>query len=147
MKRWILISLLFSTILSAQQVIRVNEGYVLINSDKGVGKVDEIVDLFKSAPDFQQDLARYQVRHISGEFGSGKKYSVPACATLQTNHLCRAGDDRICQWVNHPLAYYRAKLRYRPKPKSSKNQKQKSPSKTQKETTSNTKKGGTKDER
>ena len=59
--------------------------------------IEDIVDLFRKAPDFQQDLARYQVRHISGEFGSGTKYTPPSCATLQTHHLCRAGDDKICQ--------------------------------------------------
>ncbi|MHA1861187.1 MAG: hypothetical protein ACTSVM_02695 [Candidatus Ranarchaeia archaeon] len=75
--------------------------------------VDGIVDLFRKAPDFQQDLARYQVRHISGEIGSGTKYTPPSCATLQTHHLCRAGDDKICHWVKHPLSYYRKKIRFR----------------------------------
>ena len=39
--------LLFSNILFAQKVVRVNEGYVLISTDKDVGEVGEIVELFR----------------------------------------------------------------------------------------------------
>jgi len=48
MKKWILIFLfLFSNILFAQEVVRVNEGYVLINTDKDIGAVGEIVDVYR----------------------------------------------------------------------------------------------------
>ncbi len=72
--------------------------------------VEEVVDLFRSSPDFNERLARYQVEHIAGRKGSRTKYIPPRCSTLRTHGVCPAMDE-TCRRVRHPLAYYRRKLR------------------------------------
>ncbi len=64
--------------------------------------VDEIIDVFKTAPDFDEEKTRYQVEHIAGERGRGVEYTSPSCDTMRTYHNCVADCD-----VNHPLNYYR----------------------------------------
>lgn len=64
--------------------------------------INEIVDLFRKAPDFDEDKTRYQVEHIAGKRGSGKEYDTPSCSTMRTYQNCVAE----CG-VRHPLEYYR----------------------------------------
>lgn len=71
---------------------------------------EEVVDLFRSSPDFNERLARYQVEHIAGRKGSRTRYIPPRCSTLRTHGVCPAMDE-TCRKVRHPLAYYRGKLR------------------------------------
>ncbi len=75
--------------------------------------VDEIVDMYDTFPDFDEEKTRYQVEHISGD-SSGTEYTPPSCGTMKTygncpEHLmdskCRADT------VTHPLSYYRWALR------------------------------------
>ena len=65
--------------------------------------VDEVLDVFRIAPDFREDIARYQVEHVAGMRGSGKKYSPYKCDNMKSLGLCK--------WecgVKHPLqCYYR----------------------------------------
>jgi DNA primase large subunit len=68
----------------------------------------EVVALFNSSPDFDEDQTRYQVEHISGS--SGTKYKPPSCATMITYGNCR-GEDELCQKVGHPLSYYERKIK------------------------------------
>ncbi len=72
---------------------------------------EDILAVFSASPDFNPDLARYQVEHISGE-SSGTEYTPPECDTMRTHGLC-TGPDTLCQkpWMNHPLTYYRSKDR------------------------------------
>lgn len=72
--------------------------------------VKDVVKLFTSATDFDENLTRYQVEHIAGKRGSGTKYTPPNCETLRTHGLCPGMDD-LCKRVKHPLTYYRRKLR------------------------------------
>ena len=74
--------------------------------------IDGIVELYTSVSDFNENLTRYQVRHIAGATGSGVKYRVPNCKTVKTHGLC-PGPDSLCNRVNRPLSYYRTKLRGR----------------------------------
>ncbi|MEM0140028.1 MAG: DNA primase large subunit PriL [Ferroplasma sp.] len=69
---------------------------------------DEMISLFKTAPDFREDVTTYQVKHITGAI-SGTEYSPPKCATLQSNHLCYKDDDPVCDKIKHPLGYYEYK--------------------------------------
>lgn len=69
---------------------------------------DEVVQIFNNSPDFDEDRTRYQVEHISGK--SGTSYKPPSCATMLTYGNC-PGEDALCKWVNHPLNYYRRRLR------------------------------------
>lgn len=65
---------------------------------------DQIMDLYRMAPDFREDLTRYQVEHITG--GGGTEYTPPSCKTMTTYGNCY-GKNQMCEWVNHPLNYYR----------------------------------------
>ncbi len=60
---------------------------------------NEIITLFSSAPDFDEEKTRYQVEHIAG--AKGTEYSCPACDTMRTYHNCYAE----CR-VSHPISYY-----------------------------------------
>lgn len=68
--------------------------------------VDEIISLFRTAPDFDEEKTRYQVEHIAGERGKGTEYSCPACDTMRTYHNCYGE----CE-VSHPISYYERCMR------------------------------------
>lgn len=71
-----------------------------------VGKpVDEIVEVFKNAPDFNEKITRYQVEHLAGTKGSRVKYSVPSCDKLRTENLCFATAD--CAGIINPMQFGR----------------------------------------
>jgi DNA primase large subunit len=76
-----------------------------------VGKrPEELFDIFRKMPDFDENKTVYHLRHIAGEIGSRKRYTPPSCATLRTFSLCVANDS-LCQRVKHPLTYYGKKLK------------------------------------
>lgn len=70
--------------------------------------VDEVVQIFNTSPDFDEEKTRYQVGHIAGR--SGTSYKPPSCATMSTYGNC-PGKEKLCKWVNHPLNYYRKAIR------------------------------------
>ena len=76
---------------------------------------EEILAVFSSSPDFKADLARYQIDHITGK-SSGIEYLPPECATMKTQGVCY-NPDSLCnrKWMNHPLTYYSAKGKKKPK--------------------------------
>ncbi len=65
---------------------------------------EKIMELYRMAPDFKEDLTRYQVEHITG--AGGTEYTSPSCKTMTTYGNCY-GKDKFCEYVNHPLTYYR----------------------------------------
>ncbi|MBS3817101.1 MAG: DNA primase large subunit PriL [Candidatus Thermoplasmatota archaeon] len=67
---------------------------------------DDIIAIFKEAPDFDEDMASYQIEHIIGEI-SGTEYNPPGCDLMKTNGICY-NPDSLCEqeWMNHPLSYY-----------------------------------------
>ncbi len=73
-------------------------------------KNEDILKLFATAPDFREDMTRYQIQHITGKI-SGKEYEVPKCETLRAYGLCvrDVTKDKLCQkeWMTHPLLYYK----------------------------------------
>ena len=73
----------------------------------------EIIELFKTAPDYNEKMTVYQVNHVTGEI-SGTEYSPPKCAVLKSNHLCYMGEDTLCnqEWLRHPLQYYQIKKKH-----------------------------------
>lgn len=77
---------------------------------------DEIVAVFSSSPDFKEQLARYQIDHITGK-SSGVEYLPPECATMKTQGVC-FDPDYLCKkkWLHHPLNYYRVKGKKRETP-------------------------------
>ena len=71
-----------------------------------VGKtVDDIVNLFPRAPDFNERITRYQVEHIAGLKGGRTKYKVPSCRTLQTHSFCYKTS--ACSGIVNPLQFGR----------------------------------------
>jgi DNA primase large subunit len=80
--------------------------------------VDEIIEIYKNSPDFDEERTRYQVVHISGESGS-PKYTAPSCGTMRTYGNCSDSDD-LCEKISHPLSYYKRKLRDTQKQKQKK---------------------------
>jgi len=70
--------------------------------------VDEVIELYRNSPDFDEERTRYQVVHISGEQGS-TRYSAPSCDTMRTYGNC-VGNDELCERITHPLSYYKRKL-------------------------------------
>jgi DNA primase large subunit len=67
--------------------------------------IDEIVEMFKNAPDFNERITRYQVEHLAGTKGSRTKYSVPSCEKLRTENLCFATAD--CNGIINPMQFGR----------------------------------------
>lgn len=65
---------------------------------------EKIMELYRMAPDFREDMTRYQVEHIIG--AGGTEYTSPSCKTMMTYGNCY-GKDKLCEYVNHPLTYYR----------------------------------------
>ena len=73
-----------------------------------IGKaVDEVVLMFKNAPDFNEKITRYQVEHLAGIKGSRTKYSVPSCEKLRSENLCFATSD--CDGLINPIQFGRKK--------------------------------------
>ncbi|MDF1538212.1 MAG: hypothetical protein P1Q69_04860 [Candidatus Thorarchaeota archaeon] len=69
---------------------------------------DEVLGIFKTAPDFVRGLAEYQVRHIATKGGEG--YTPPSCKTLRGNTLCTVAlgeaNDPLCEYIVHPLSFF-----------------------------------------
>jgi DNA primase large subunit len=68
-----------------------------------------LISLFSRWPDFNISKSMYQIQHIIGEI-SGTEYTPPMCSTMKTYGICYNPDD-LCARINHPLNYYRRKLR------------------------------------
>lgn len=79
---------------------------------------DKIMELYRMAPDFREDLTRYQVEHITG--AGGTEYTSPSCKTMVTYGNCH-GKDGLCERVGHPLSYYRKASMRRARPAASGN--------------------------
>lgn len=75
-------------------------------------EIENIVSLFMSVTDFDEEFTRYQIEHIAGLRGGRTKYTPPTCSTLRTHGVCY-NPDRLCEHVKHPLSYYRNKVRNR----------------------------------
>jgi len=83
---------------------------------------DEIMEIYKNAPDFDEERTRYQVEHIAGDKGS-VRYTAPSCDTMRTYGNCvkplqgvrgRGAEphrDETCEKITHPLSYYKLKLK------------------------------------
>jgi len=68
---------------------------------------EEMMSLLRNSPDFNERIARYQLEHLTGSRGKGKKYLPPSCATMRMYGLCFP--DRWCAGIRHPLRYRRGR--------------------------------------
>jgi len=69
---------------------------------------DQIIELFRSTPNFNEKKTRYYIEYSSGKRGSGIQYTPPACAKMVFYGLCLE-KDALCQRIKHPLSYYSIK--------------------------------------
>ena len=70
---------------------------------------NEILKIFSSAPDFEEERTRYQVEHITG-YSSSTSYTPPGCDKMRTYGICPTEEiDDLCKKKRHPLSYYKAK--------------------------------------
>jgi len=68
--------------------------------------IDEILRIFSTAPDYEEDKTRYQVEHITGQ-SSTTSYKSPSCDKMRTYGICPTEKmDEICNKIQHPLKYY-----------------------------------------
>ena len=67
--------------------------------------MEEIMAVFATSPDFNEERTRYQVEHIARGSG-GRNYKTPHCSTFQIYNLCpgACGVD-----ITNPLTYYNRK--------------------------------------
>ncbi|MHC1635642.1 MAG: DNA primase regulatory subunit PriL [Candidatus Methanospirareceae archaeon] len=72
-------------------------------------KEEEIIDIYRASPDFDEEKTRYQVEHIAGSKGAGIRYTAPSCATMRTYGNCVGCEES--DKISHPLSYYRRKLK------------------------------------
>ena len=75
--------------------------------------LDEIVNVFRCVPDFNERMTRYQVKHILGMKGSHIEYSVPSCKKIKSYGFCFP--DENCRYIRHPLQYLVRLKRHRRK--------------------------------
>ncbi len=73
----------------------------LLNVGKSVG---DIVELFPKAPDFKQNITKYQVEHLAGLKGGKTRYRVPTCNTLKSHQFCFM-DPVKCYQISNPLQH------------------------------------------
>ena len=70
---------------------------------------NDILKLFSSAPDYEEEKTRYQVEHITG-VTSSTSYTPPGCEKMRTYGICPIEKtDDLCKKKRHPLSYYKAK--------------------------------------
>lgn len=50
--------------------------------------IEEIVPYFQNAPDYNESITRYQIKHLSGKSGSSTRYQCQSCEKLRTLDLC-----------------------------------------------------------
>ncbi len=70
----------------------------LLHSGKSI---EEIVEMFKKLPDFNERITKYQLEHLSGKTGSSKKYFVPSCEKIKMENLCH--ETNVCTGIINPV--------------------------------------------
>ena len=63
--------------------------------------IEEIVEIFRKLPDFNERITRYQLEHLSGKAGSSKKYFVPSCEKIKMENLCH--ETNVCKGITNPV--------------------------------------------
>ena len=49
-------------------------------------EVEDILEFYRTAPDFNEKVTLYQLEQLSGEVGSGTKYKCPSCEKLKSQN-------------------------------------------------------------
>jgi DNA primase large subunit len=70
---------------------------------------NDILKIFSTAPDYEEEKTRYQVEHITGTTSS-TSYSPPGCEKMRTYGICPVEEiDELCKKRRHPMSYYKAR--------------------------------------
>lgn len=69
--------------------------------------IEEIVEIFKKLPDFNERITRYQLEHLSGKKGGSKKYFVPSCEKIKLENLCY--ETEVCKGIINPIQLLRGR--------------------------------------
>ncbi|MBN2152786.1 MAG: hypothetical protein JW839_15145 [Candidatus Lokiarchaeota archaeon] len=89
-----------------------------------IGKtVDEVLDLFRNQPDYNEKITRYQVEFAAGKHGKQTQYKPHNCVTLESLGMCKKDDpqfgSKYCtepkKPFKNPLTFYRRRTWYRAK--------------------------------
>jgi len=71
----------------------------------------DILKLFSTAPDYEEDKTKYQVEHITGT-SSSTTYKCPGCDKMRTYGICPSEKmDDLCKKIRNPVSYYATKWR------------------------------------
>ena len=71
--------------------------------------IEEIVPLFKNAPDYNEKVTRYQIKQLSGETGGSQtQYVCPSCEKIKSNNLCYITPD--CDNIINPMQFGKKRL-------------------------------------
>lgn len=65
--------------------------------------VDEVVDVFRNAPDFSESVTKYQVEYLAKKREDGRGYGVTGCDKLKSFGYCFA--DSGCTGIRNPMSY------------------------------------------
>ncbi len=68
--------------------------------------LEDIINLFRRVPDFNERITRYQLEHLAGKRGGGRRYAPYNCDNMRSRGLCVSE----CN-VRHPLSYYYSSLK------------------------------------
>lgn len=74
---------------------------------KAGASVEEVLELFKHSPDFNEKIARYQIEHTAGLRGSKRSYMPYSCNKMKSAGLCPV--EAGCN-VKNPIVAYRRNL-------------------------------------
>jgi DNA primase large subunit len=89
-----------------------------------IGKtVDEVLDLFRSQPDYNEKITKYQVEFAAGKHGKQTQYKPHNCVTLESIGVCKKDDPQFgsksCTEpktpFKNPLTFYRRRTWYKAK--------------------------------
>jgi len=81
-----------------------------------IGKsIEEVLDLFRNQPDYNEKISRYQVEFAAGKHGKQTQYKPHNCMTLESLNICKKADpifgSKKCTEpktpFKNPLTFYR----------------------------------------
>lgn len=75
---------------------RLSIAFFFLNTNHSV---EETIDVFRTLPDFNESICRYQVEHANGQGSSGKKYSMFGCDKMKSFSLCFANDKNFGETI------------------------------------------------
>lgn len=74
----------------------------------GIGMgADQVIELFRNIPDFNQKLTTYHINRILGK-GSSKRISCPGCSKVKEQGLCLRTYE--CSGIFTPISFYKRRL-------------------------------------